>query len=83
MFIILFTFVYVYFIISTDTNSYGSFQISLKKGGENMGKASENKATSKSVASKAAKVLSSPSSSKAAKSVAASALAQAVGRKGK
>ena len=40
-----------------------------------------NEKTSKSVASKAAKILSNPKSSKAAKSVAGSALTQAPDRK--
>ncbi len=42
----------------------------------------KNEKTSKSVASKAAKILSNPKSSKQAKSVAASALTQAPDRKG-
>lgn len=46
-------------------------------------KASENKATSKPMASKAAKVLANPNSSKIAKSLAGTALSQAVGKKGK
>jgi len=41
-----------------------------------------NERTSKSVASKASKILSNPKSSKAAKSVAASALTQAPDKKG-
>lgn len=41
----------------------------------------KNEKTSKSVASKAAKILSNPKSSKAAKSVAGSALTQAPDRK--
>lgn len=41
----------------------------------------KNEKTSKTVASKAAKILSDPRSSKAAKSVAASALTQAADRK--
>lgn len=41
----------------------------------------KNEKTSKSVASKAAKILRNPKSSKAAKSVAASALTQAPNRK--
>jgi hypothetical protein len=41
-----------------------------------------NESTSKSVASKASKILSDPKSSKAAKSVAASALTQAKTKKG-
>lgn len=48
-----------------------------------MGKASENKVTSKTAASNAAKVLANPHSSKAAKSAAGSALAQSFGKKGK
>lgn len=42
-----------------------------------------NEKTSKSVASKASKILSNPNSSKAAKSVAASALTQAPNKKKK
>jgi hypothetical protein len=42
-----------------------------------------NEKTSKSVASKASKILSNPNSSKAAKSVAASALTQAPSKKKK
>lgn len=42
----------------------------------------KNEKTSKSVASKASKLLSNPKSSKAVKSVAASALTQAPDRKG-
>ena len=44
---------------------------------------SSNERTSKSVASKAAKILSNPNSSKIAKSVAASALTQAANKKKK
>lgn len=48
-----------------------------------MTKPSENKVTGNKAATAASKVLSNPHSSKAAKSAAASALAQAPGRKGK
>ena len=48
-----------------------------------MSKPSENKTTSKAMASKAAKVLSNPNSSKTAKSLAGTALSQAAGKRGK
>lgn len=56
-------------------------RVDLPKVNDSMAK--KNEQTSKTVASKASKILSNPKSSKAAKSVAASALTQAPNKKRK